>query len=151
MLTYFSTIEIPKFSKKRSYYAATYTILPFCIQIFIVCNSCCNNILFYFQCKLLEVLFITETSFVTWPHKHLLYLQTVRISQIIPFLCLNLEYAGSLTAIVARARDAKFLRTLISLFLCFATKALHLEVVSSLTTEIFICALRRSTACRGRY
>ena len=35
-------------------------------------------------------------------------------------------------------------------FLCFATKAVHNEIVTSLTTEAFLAALRRFIARRGR-
>ena len=37
----------------------------------------------------------------------------------------------------------------ISLFVCFATKAIHLEIVSNLTTEACIAALKRFVARRG--
>jgi hypothetical protein len=38
----------------------------------------------------------------------------------------------------------------IAIFVCFATKAVHIEVVTSLTTEAFVSALRRIIARRGR-
>ncbi|UYV71028.1 hypothetical protein LAZ67_8001463 [Cordylochernes scorpioides] len=41
------------------------------------------------------------------------------------------------------------LRTYIVLFICFSTKAIHLEVVSDLTAEAFIATLRRFTSRRG--
>ena len=37
----------------------------------------------------------------------------------------------------------------IAIFVCFATRAVHIEVVTSLTTDAFIAALRRFIACRG--
>jgi transposase InsO family protein len=38
----------------------------------------------------------------------------------------------------------------IAIFVCFTTKAVHIEVVTSLTTEVFVLALRRFIARRGR-
>jgi secreted Zn-dependent insulinase-like peptidase len=38
----------------------------------------------------------------------------------------------------------------IAIFVCFATKAIHIEVVTSLTTEAFLAALRRFIARRGK-
>jgi len=38
----------------------------------------------------------------------------------------------------------------IAIFVCFATKAVHIEVVTSLTTESFLAALRRFIAGRGK-
>jgi transposase InsO family protein len=35
-------------------------------------------------------------------------------------------------------------------FFCFATRAIHIEVVTSLTTEAFLAALRRFIARRGK-
>jgi hypothetical protein len=36
------------------------------------------------------------------------------------------------------------------MFVCFVTKAVHIEVVTSLTTEAFFAALRRFIAHRGK-
>jgi hypothetical protein len=38
----------------------------------------------------------------------------------------------------------------IAIFVCFVTKAVHIEVVTSLTTEAFLAALRRFVARRGK-
>jgi transposase InsO family protein len=38
----------------------------------------------------------------------------------------------------------------IAIFVCFATKAVHIEVVTSLTTEALLAALRRFIARRGK-
>jgi hypothetical protein len=38
----------------------------------------------------------------------------------------------------------------IAIFACFVTKALHIEVVTSVTTEAFLAALRRLIAHRGK-
>jgi len=38
----------------------------------------------------------------------------------------------------------------IAIFVCFVTKAVHIEVVTSLTTDAFLAALRRFIARRGK-
>jgi transposase InsO family protein len=38
----------------------------------------------------------------------------------------------------------------IAIFVCFTTKAVHIEVVTSLSTEAFLAVLRRFVARRGR-
>lgn len=42
------------------------------------------------------------------------------------------------------------IKAYIALFVCFATKAVHLEIVSDLTTSAFFAAFRRFTARRGK-
>ncbi len=41
------------------------------------------------------------------------------------------------------------IKTYICLFVCLAVKAVHLELVSDLTTDAFVAALRRFVARRG--
>ena len=38
----------------------------------------------------------------------------------------------------------------IAIFVCFVTKAVHIEVVTSLTTQAFLAALRHFIARRGK-
>ncbi|XP_058840343.1 uncharacterized protein LOC131695821 [Topomyia yanbarensis] len=66
-----------------------------------------------------------------------------------PFSITGVDYAGPLylKPIHKRASPTK---AYISVFVCFATKAVHLELVSDLTTQAFLCALRRFIARRGR-
>lgn len=48
-----------------------------------------------------------------------------------------------------RVRSKAVLKTYVCLFVCFTTKAVHLELVTDLTTDAFLAALRRFTARRG--
>ncbi|XP_058817006.1 uncharacterized protein LOC131680301 [Topomyia yanbarensis] len=66
-----------------------------------------------------------------------------------PFSITGVDYAGPLylRPIHKRAAPAK---TYLCLFVCFSTKAVHLELVSDLSTQAFLCALRRFIARRGR-
>ncbi|XP_063914797.1 uncharacterized protein LOC135131147 [Zophobas morio] len=71
-------------------------------------------------------------------------------SQIKPFLRVGVDYAGPFSITMAKTRGAKTLKAYLCLFICFATKALHLELVSDLTADAFLAALRPFLARRGR-
>ncbi|XP_055837216.1 uncharacterized protein LOC129905699 [Episyrphus balteatus] len=62
----------------------------------------------------------------------------------------GVDYAGPFIVSSWKGRGAKRFKTYIALFVCLATKALHLEAVTDLTSEAFIAALRRFVARRGR-
>lgn len=66
------------------------------------------------------------------------------------FLVSGVDYAGPLTIKLQPGRGTKLSKAYIALFVCFSTKAIHLELVSSLTTDAFIAAFRRFVARRGR-
>lgn len=73
-----------------------------------------------------------------------------RVSPSRPFLTCGLDYAGAFTLRVSKTRRCKTSKAYIALFVCMSTKAIHLEVVSDLTTECFLAALRRFFARRGK-
>lgn len=62
-----------------------------------------------------------------------------------PFSYTGLDYFGPLTVTVGRAIQKRY----VALFTCLTTRAVHLEVVPSLSTESAIMALRRYIARRG--
>ncbi|XP_055605004.1 uncharacterized protein LOC129753231 [Uranotaenia lowii] len=66
-----------------------------------------------------------------------------------PFTVTGVDYAGPLylRPVHKRAGPSK---AYISVFVCFATKAVHLELVSDLSTQRFLCAFRRFISRRGR-
>ncbi|XP_062715282.1 uncharacterized protein LOC134291500 [Aedes albopictus] len=66
-----------------------------------------------------------------------------------PFSVTGVDYAGPLylRPIHKRASPAK---AYLCLFVCFSTKAVHLELVSDLSTQGFLNALRRFISRRGR-
>lgn len=73
-----------------------------------------------------------------------------RISQIKSFSETGIDYCGPFKIKLNKGRGAKTIKCYICLFVCFATKAIHLELASDLSTESFLAALRRFIARRGR-
>lgn len=61
----------------------------------------------------------------------------------------GVDYAGPITIRDSLRRKSGTSKAYICLFVCMATKALHLELVSSLTTEAFLATLDRFVARRG--
>lgn len=66
------------------------------------------------------------------------------------FLNSGVDYAGPIVIKLQPGRGTKTTKAYIALFVCFSTKAIHLELVSSLTSEAFIAAFRRFVARRGK-
>lgn len=66
-----------------------------------------------------------------------------------PFFVTGVDFAGPIMTLVNRGRGRKTEKSYISLFICFTTRAIHLEMVSSLSSAAFIAALRRFTERRG--
>ncbi|CAH2017105.1 unnamed protein product [Acanthoscelides obtectus] len=77
-------------------------------------------------------------------------LPKARVTPAPPFHTTGVDYAGPVMIKDKPGRGAKLTKAYIALFVCFATRAIHLELVSSLTTETFIGAFRRFTARRGK-
>nr|XP_023023541.1 uncharacterized protein LOC111511741 [Leptinotarsa decemlineata] len=73
-----------------------------------------------------------------------------RVSKLKPFSCVGIDYGGPYTISLGRYRGAKIDKAYICLFVCSATKALHIELVSDLSTDTFIAALKRFMSRRGR-
>ncbi|XP_072392388.1 uncharacterized protein [Diabrotica undecimpunctata] len=68
-----------------------------------------------------------------------------------PFYNCGLDYAGPFLLKDRHTGNYKTIKGYIALFICLATKAIHLEVVSSLTTESFLSTLKRFISRRGKY
>ena len=65
------------------------------------------------------------------------------------FLHCGVDFAGPFELRTMKVRKAKRYKAYVSLFVCFSTRAIHLEVVSELTTKAFIAALKRFVSRRG--
>ncbi|CAG7734820.1 unnamed protein product [Allacma fusca] len=59
------------------------------------------------------------------------------------FATTGVDYAGPYLLRPIKGRSPKLFKCYIALFICFATRAIHLELVSDLTTDSFLAALRR--------
>ncbi|XP_018313929.1 uncharacterized protein [Mycetomoellerius zeteki] len=77
-------------------------------------------------------------------------LPSARVRASRPFSHCGVDYAGPMLLREGRRRNARSSKAYVSLFVCFATKAIHLELVSSLTSEAFIAAFKRFIARRGK-
>lgn len=73
-----------------------------------------------------------------------------RITPAKPFYNTGVDYGGPFTIKTSNLRNAKVIKAYLCLFICFVTKAVHLEVVSDLSTPSFLNALKRFIARRGR-
>ncbi|GFX31099.1 integrase catalytic domain-containing protein [Trichonephila clavipes] len=67
-----------------------------------------------------------------------------------PFEKVGLDYAGPIFTKPNLKRSRLTLKSYIAIFICFSTKATHLEVVSDLTTEAFLTCLLRFIARRSK-
>lgn len=73
-----------------------------------------------------------------------------RLASTRPFLTCGVDYAGPMILRLYSGRCNRTTKAYIALFVCFSTKALHLELVSDLSTNAFLAAFRRFTSRRGK-
>lgn len=76
-------------------------------------------------------------------------LPMVRITPAPAFTNTGLDYAGPISIKTSKGRGTKSYKGFIAVFVCLATRAIHLEAVSDLTTNAFLAAFKRFTARRG--
>ncbi|XP_076652421.1 uncharacterized protein LOC143358832 [Halictus rubicundus] len=77
-------------------------------------------------------------------------LPTARVQPSKPFLHTGVDYAGPIPLRTAKGRGHKSQKGYIVVFVCLATKAVHLDAVTDLTSSAFLSAFHRFTARRGR-
>ena len=65
------------------------------------------------------------------------------------FTVTGLDFAGPIQLRTTKGRGHKSYKGYIALFICVASKAVHLEAVSDLTTVAFLAAYRRFVGRRG--
>ena len=72
-----------------------------------------------------------------------------RLKKMNAFSISGVDYGRPFALKMAKIRNSKVLNGYICLFVCFATKAIHLELVSDLSSDCFLAALKRFIARRG--
>ncbi|XP_055952313.1 uncharacterized protein LOC129988184 isoform X1 [Argiope bruennichi] len=77
-------------------------------------------------------------------------LPTERISQNFPFNKVGVDFCGHFWIKYPNQRKGVFNKVYVCVFVCMVTKACHLELVSDLTSEAFIAALKRFFSRRGK-
>lgn len=83
--------------------------------------------------------------------KHIMgQLPSYRVNITSPFTHTGVDYAGPFIIKGDSPRSKIKYKAYLALFVCMATKSLHLELVRSLSTEDFIAALKRFIARRGK-
>ncbi|KAL7291717.1 hypothetical protein TKK_0014506 [Trichogramma kaykai] len=72
-----------------------------------------------------------------------------RVTPSRPFTAVGVDYAGPFTMRASKGRGKITTKGYVAIFVCFATRAAHLEVVSDYSSKTFLLALRRFFARRG--
>ncbi|XP_046411956.1 uncharacterized protein LOC124175599 [Neodiprion fabricii] len=86
------------------------------------------------------------------PQQQMGQLPTARVNKLSrPFEKAGLDYAGPFLLRASSGRGRTTFKDYIALFVCLATRAIHLEVVGSYTTASFLAVFKRFTARHGIY
>ena len=72
-----------------------------------------------------------------------------RVTKTPAFAITGVDYAGPFDIKTSHIRRASTMKGFLAVFVCFNTKAVHLEVVTTQTTEAFLAALKRFVSRRG--
>ena len=76
-------------------------------------------------------------------------LPAARVMPSPPFSTTGVDYAGPFMLKKGHTRRPVLIKAYIAVFVCFSTKATHLEIISDITTEAFLAGLKRFVARRG--
>lgn len=77
-------------------------------------------------------------------------LPITRVTESRPFSTVGVDYCGPFFIKEKKFRNRQRVKVYVAVFVCFAVEAVHLEVVSDMTTDGFLAALRRFIARRGK-
>ncbi|CAG5003707.1 unnamed protein product [Parnassius apollo] len=73
-----------------------------------------------------------------------------RVTPSRPFTHTGVDFTGHVEVKANKGRGIKTMKAYVAVFVCLCTKALHLELVSDLSTVAFLNALKRMCARRGK-
>lgn len=91
--------------------------------------------------------------FRTRPQSYVPYmgdLPSYRVSQIKAFSHVAIDFCGPFFITMSRHRGNRSQKAYVCVFVCTATKAVHLELCSDLSSAVFLACFRRFVARRGR-
>ncbi|XP_046868338.1 uncharacterized protein LOC124460789 [Drosophila willistoni] len=77
-------------------------------------------------------------------------LPSIRVTQALPFVNTGCDYAGPILLKDGKGRKPRIGKGYICLCVCLVTSAIHLELVTDLSTDSFLAALRRFVSLRGK-
>ncbi|GFY05440.1 integrase catalytic domain-containing protein [Trichonephila clavipes] len=77
-------------------------------------------------------------------------LPAARVTACRVFSQVGIDYCGPFQLKTFSGKCRQIRKVYVCVFICFTVKAIHLEIVSGLTTEAFLAALKRFVARRGR-
>ncbi|XP_050305577.1 uncharacterized protein LOC126742817 [Anthonomus grandis grandis] len=73
-----------------------------------------------------------------------------RVKPSLPFSVVGVDYAGPFIMKNKPGRGCKPIKCWVALFVCFSTRAIHIELVLSLSADDFLQAFKRFVARRGK-
>ncbi|XP_039309666.1 uncharacterized protein LOC120358695 [Solenopsis invicta] len=76
-------------------------------------------------------------------------LPAARVREAIPFANTGIDFCGPFYIKEKKYRNRARVKVYVCVFICMSVKAMHLEIVSDLSTDGFLAALRRFAARRG--
>ena len=76
-------------------------------------------------------------------------LPQARVRSSSPFERSGVDYTGPINVRLTKTRGKGTIKGYIAIFICMATRAIHIEVVEDYSSEAFIAAFHRFTARRG--
>ncbi|XP_028168270.1 uncharacterized protein K02A2.6-like [Ostrinia furnacalis] len=67
-----------------------------------------------------------------------------------PFLHCSVDYAGPVLIADRKGRGCKLIKSFLAIFVCNSVKAIHIELVTALSSEAYLAALNRFVSRRGK-